>query len=390
MKFKNKGFTLIELLAIIFILGILTVIIVTNVQKVLIDSKNNTLINSSKSLLKIFNEYYTKTKIKNNFYGCMYDFSSKQNTCDIEFNGRKPSAGRIYLDIEGNINGAFLFDNQLFEICNGEICEEEKIEKGKIYSFDYTGNEQILQIEQSGFYEVEVWGAQGGYLNNLNTGGYGGYSKGVIMLYKGDKLYINVGGQGNNTGSDIINGGYNGGGNAYYNSTYCRTTSGGGATHIAFKTGILSELKNDIDKIIIVGAGGAGAYNCRYLYNGNSAGGYIGGYNNKQEDAGNQNSGYAFGTGENKNFTSEQISRSGGGGGFYGGHSKSDGMAGGGSSYVGNDLLTEKAMYCYNCTESNDFNTKTISVNNFSEEPTSQTPKISNGYAKITFQGGLS
>ena len=42
-------------------------------------------------------------------------------------------------------------------------------------------------------------------------------------------------------------------------------------------------------------------------------------------------------------------------------------------------------MYCYNCTESNDTNTKTISTTNVSETPTSNYAKIGNGFARITF-----
>ena len=41
-------------------------------------------------------------------------------------------------------------------------------------------------------------------------------------------------------------------------------------------------------------------------------------------------------------------------------------------------------MYCYNCTESNDENTKTISVKDVSETPTSNYAKKGNRYVKIT------
>lgn len=58
---------------------------------------------------------------------------------------------------------------------------------------------------------------------------------------------------------------------------------GGGATHVATKDGLLKDLSDSRDSIIIVAGGGAGAYG--YISNdpnswwhGNSAGGYIGGY----------------------------------------------------------------------------------------------------------------
>ena len=44
-------------------------------------------------------------------------------------------------------------------------------------------------------------------------------------------------------------------------------------------------------------------------------------------------------------------------------------------------------MYCYNCAESNDESTKTISTTNVSNNPIPNYAKIGNGYAKITYLG---
>ena len=84
------------------------------------------------------------------------------------------------------------------------------------------------------------------------------------------------------------------------------------------------------------------------------------------------------------------VSGGGGGGGWYGGFANtSEGHAscdsgGGGSGYIGNSLLTNKVMYCYNCEESNEENTKTISTTFNKETPTSYCAKNGNGYARIT------
>ena len=59
-------------------------------------------------------------------------------------------------------------------------------------------------------------------------------------------------------------------------------------------------------------------------------------------------------------------------------------VGGGGSGYIGNHLLTNKAMYCYNCEESNEESTKTISTTCTEETPTSNCAKKGNGYARIT------
>ena len=60
-------------------------------------------------------------------------------------------------------------------------------------------------------------------------------------------------------------------------------------------------------------------------------------------------------------------------------------VAGGGSGYIGNTILTNKTMYCYNCTTSTEESTKTQSTANVSNNPISTHAKIGNGHAQITF-----
>lgn len=95
---------------------------------------------------------------------------------------------------------------------------------------------------------------------------------------------------------------------------------------------------------------------------------------------GTQSSGYAFGTG----YGDVSKTAVGAGAGFYGGKGSALNGSGGGSGYIGNTLLTNKAMYCYNCTESSETSTKTISTTCHNENPTSNCAKEGNGYAKIT------
>lgn len=57
----------------------------------------------------------------------------------------------------------------------------------------------------------------------------------------------------------------------------------------------------------------------------------------------------------------------------------------GDSGYIGSSLLKNKAMYCYNCTESTDENTKTISTTCHNATTTANCAKEGNGYAKITY-----
>ena len=57
---------------------------------------------------------------------------------------------------------------------------------------------------------------------------------------------------------------------------------------------------------------------------------------------------------------------------------------GGGSGYIGNSLLKDKVMYCYDCEESSEESTKTISTTCSEETPTENCAKKGNGYARIT------
>lgn len=296
------------------------------------------------------------------------------------------------------------------EIENGVSCSSMV---GTVWNFDYTGSEQTFTVPCSGTYKLETWGAAGGGYSD--SGGYGGYSVGNVELNTKSVLYISSGESGQSSYEESLDGTFNGGGGSIYQSGFVRYfSSGGGATHIATKSGLLSTLSDSVSSILIVSGGGGGGYYQAYnpLINskGGSGGGYIGtngvmsyqgwgsyGYGGTQTSGGyalcddttcSNNSwprdkygiaGFGYG-GVNSILPS-----SGGGGGFYGGGSSNHVQgAGGGSSYIGNTSLTNKAMYCYNCTESNDVSTKTISTTCTNETPTENCAKIGNGYAKIT------
>ena len=267
-------------------------------------------------------------------------------------------------------------------------------EDGDITNYDYTGDEQTYTINKTGLYQLETWGASGGCsLNNnkeyCNDIGYGGYSVGTVLLNKDTILYINVGGKGTNgTLKSVSSGGYNGGGSGTWDNSDDEASGGGGATHIATSTGLLSTFENNLDSLLIVSGGGGGK---SWTYAVGSAGGFKGGKaNTTNQSEVSQTKGYAFGQGQNASGTGDSTGVGGGGGGLYGGYmnnvvGKSCGS--GGSSYIGNKLLTNKVMYCYNCESSNDESIKTISTTNISEEAVSTYVKKGNGYARITYIG---
>lgn len=277
-----------------------------------------------------------------------------------------------------------------------------------IFDFDYTGSEQTFTAPVSGTYRLEIWGAQGGGTSS-STGGYGAYSVGEISLNKGEVIYVIVGGAGQGTNSHTyLSGGYNGGGSANPTSDYNEiTASGGGATHIATTNrGTLDRYASYQNELLIVAGGGGGsAGNKEVMYvTGGAGGGFTGndgghytenlnkvridaiGYGATQVAGGKyysqSNSGSggigmgSFGKGANGNYV-------GAGGGYYGG-GLSHSSAGGGSGYIGNQLLKNRAMYCYNCKESEAQATKTVSISCIEETITSYCAKKGNGYARIT------
>ncbi len=286
---------------------------------------------------------------------------------------------------------------------------------GTNWDFSYNGSNgtdgtaQVFVAPVTGVYQLEVWGAQGGSISSTSTevaGGYGGYSKGKIYLEENETVYIVVGGQGegsNTTGS--VTGGYNGGGST---ATYIQTeevASGGGATHIAKETGLLSSLSDKKDEILIVAGGGGGSFSRSARTSIGGSGGGITGANASTCPNGGAtqlaggtkcgnggNSAGTFGTGGDGQSWSGAA-----GGGYYGGGGGYGHGGAGGSGYIGYNKLMNKAMYCYDCEEElSDENTYTISTttgtlkdslncpNGYSETPVSNCAKAGAGSAKIT------
>ena len=253
--------------------------------------------------------------------------------------------------------------------------------ESNLWNFEYTGSEASLTLPYNGEYQITVNGASGSS-TAITTGGLGGSMTGHFALFKDTKLYINVGGSGDN-------GGYNGGGKASGGG------NGGGASSVATTSGLLSNIACDTDNddfddgyngLIAVGGGGGGATSQRAAINKDNSGdstpytfgaqtnsgagggdkggdlatqlyypsdaaqkwasSYYGtfeytnliaknGYMTPNLEAGTQTSGYKKGIGE-----STSVSNAGaGGGGYYGGHAGTAYWHGGtgGSGYLRSD-----------------------------------------------------
>ena len=215
-------------------------------------------------------------------------------------------------------------------------------------------------------FTIELWGGQGGGSN----GGRGGYTKLVSKLgnkfNEGTVLYVGVGGQGSG-----VSAGFNGGGSTPNSGSY-KAYGGGGATHIATKSGVLSSLSGSKSSVIAVAGGGGGATWALTQQggyggganmnggNGTSVSGFGGGggtlsrggltcFSNR--DACSYKSDGSFGIAGNGGAStySNYYNSGGGGGGYYGGgggswanHLNKDraGSGGGGSGYCNTSLGT--------------------------------------------------
>ena len=372
-----------------FILVILLIMVVGYAAtQMKIDIKGNTILSENTS---DFNVYLANLKL---------------NGTEIEGINVTKDGYEINVPSKGTLEYDVINDSTEYDVEATVECEEET-GANEVTNFDYTGGEQTFVAPVTGVYKLETWGAQGGS-STIAQGGYGSYSVGNVLLNKDDKLYINIGGAGLyrkvNQSPYTITGGYNGGGTAYDSSEKENRSSGGGATHIATISGQLSSLSSSVGKIMIVSGGGGGSTGSA----GGAAGGIkgvmgapISGYtigtggtqtsggvcsnSNKYSCTSSLNG--SFGKGGNSIRSSDNTTYggSGGGGGFYGGAAGYDNGAGsGGSGYIGNSSLTEKTMYCYNCQESKDESTKTISTTCVNSTPTENCAKSGNGYARIT------
>ena len=356
-------------------------------KEMVLDLKGYTLTTSSNDYviknsgdLTIIDSKYSDEQDKN-----QSDYEAEQAKYDEEYNAELSAYNKAKTDYEKSVEE---YNKKLEEYYASHPGEE----------FEYTGEEGTYVVPQDGTYELETWGAQGGTAVDSCDGGYGGYSYGQVELKKGDILYINVGGVGTCNVSSSSKGGYNGGGDALSRNSY-KMCSGGGATHIATKSGLLKTLSDSTDSILIVSGsgGGSGSTGSSCSSKGGSGGGISGTVpKNNCSDCGTRSGGtqtsggrsrfgtggFGFGAGSTTSYSV------GGGSGFYGGAGDNyEWGATGGSGYIGNSKLTNKKMYCYDCTESSDESTKTISTTNVSEIPTENNTKKGNGYAKITLLG---
>ena len=137
------------------------------------------------------------------------------------------------------------------------------------HSFEWTNTVQNLLLSP-GIWLFELWGAQGGCLNENRC--LGGYATGQIMIWEKTEAFIYVGGKGSFSSIEKPLGGFNGGGDGYLGEGMDGIGtgiggSGGGGTDVRFHSDNLSS------RIIVAGGGGGqGGWRNQTLNGGNGGG----------------------------------------------------------------------------------------------------------------------
>ena len=187
----------------------------------------------------------------------------------------------------------------------------------------YTGDVQVFTAPTTGWYRMELYGAQGG--SDTEPGGNGGYVRGETYITAGTSLYVYVGPKGPDW-SDWRSPGYNGGGAT---GSQGSSGAGGGATSVSTVRGNgssgwqnASVLNN---RIIVAGAGGGGTW----FDNGKDGG-------QMYPSGGGGPFGYGASGYADYDSNWPYPDSGGGGGGYYGGYGGCGAYegAGGGSSFV--------------------------------------------------------
>lgn len=215
--------------------------------------------------------------------------------------------------------------------------------------FEYKGFTESFKVPVDGTYTLECWGA---------GPSKGGKSWGDYQAPKNQVLYICVGGKGTDGSTSVKGvGGYNGGGNGGESLFgYVKGSGGSGATHICLTDGLLKDLKTayDNNKLLMVAGGqGGDLASADGPYGGGLEGRKPQFWDGDYYQAATQQSGYAFGTGQNghdgdsaySSYEGRARGSAGGGGGLYGGYSpirsnfNACSSGGGGSGYVNPNLV---------------------------------------------------
>lgn len=291
--------------------------------------------------------------------------------------------------MNGEYTGSATDDTSAVTVASGRATITNTLKLSEDYKC--TTEEQTFTAPYSGYYKLEVWGAEGG--NDSAKGGKGGYSSGTAYLTQGQTLFVYVGQKGGSAKTKS-GGGWNGGGDAGISGS---SGGGGGMTHISTKSNPVNNgaATNETNKrgktpywdpagtVIVAGGGGGGGNSggTRDQLIGGYGGGETAGKGGAGEAASNtQVTGYMQGYGENR-YDEKFYDGGGAGAGWYGGKVAASGDVGGGggTGYVA-DKIGQYSITHGQTIAGNEDVPKTDGSGN-------EIGHTGDGYARITFVG---
>ena len=291
--------------------------------------------------------------------------------------------------MNGEYTGSATDDTSAVTVASGRATITNTLKLSEDYKC--TTEEQTFTAPYSGYYKLEVWGAEGG--NDSAKGGKGGYSSGTAYLTQGQTLFVYVGQKGGSAKTKL-GGGWNGGGDAGISGS---SGGGGGMTHISTKSNPVNNgaATNETNKrgktpywdpagtVIVAGGGGGGGNSggTRDQLIGGYGGGETAGKGGAGEAASNtQVTGYMQGYGENR-YDEKFYDGGGAGAGWYGGKVAASGDVGGGggTGYVA-DKIGQYSITHGQTIAGNEDVPKTDGSGN-------EIGHTGDGYARITFVG---
>lgn len=404
MKKNNKGFTLLELMAVIIVLITITLLALFKINRQVEASGYDAFIKDANQIAIAaqtkHDEEVAKSIdgiIKDDIYNGTVEgkvcYSVKQalmgkyvdkpkgdysgsieicygDDCTYEYklwltDGTHFIDGKTKFSNRNAVSESFTSNTKELS-CNVESAGAGGV-RGSNNSFDYDfeGDEEIFEVQKTGIYAIEAWGAQGGNSSNgagytHKEGGYGGYTYAEYKLKKGQILYIKVGEKGQNyTPGNLAGSAYNGG-HAEVRAQ-AQKGGGGGATSITTKQIDISNININRKEILAIAGGGAGSDSNAYNKAGASGGGYCDSYGeacyNTPKDQNRNNYGQGGGYTQKENC---------GGTGYYNAHLAKNGV-----------------MFTYNGYTNSSPEYKTLTTSNYSDEAISNYVKRGNGHARI-------
>ncbi|MEM8907146.1 MAG: glycine-rich protein, partial [Bacteroidota bacterium] len=285
-----------------------------------------------------------------------------------------PSGGNLVGTVDRNDSLSVSPGNTQVYYARGETQQ-------KTTTFNYTGAAQTFTVPEGVTnIEIDAYGAQGGNTYSTNGPGLGGRVQASMNVTPGQVLHIYVGGQGQSYAgySNILLGGWNGGGNG---TSTGQGGGGGGSTDIRIDGTALT------DRVLVAGGAGGKGPTCSSIGLLPHGGGLTGGNGSycsggsgelKRGRGGSQTGGGrpgcwhggsscggwgSFGRGGNGGSVSGNGRAGGGGGGWYGGGGGTyHGDGGGGSSYT-QDRIFQNIIHTQGVRSGNGILTITYSAN---------------------------